>query len=250
MGQPSAVYQVAEAAEQGKTPNRLCLKKVTRSSTWAMTLTSKDSRLCEGVLRTSDRACRNLQQLQVLCEQRMPEQVPRYGLCSSAGEPQHEDHGASPVSGECPRFLLPGAVRRKEKRKPKQTTCKLFFAKIVSMMEWNPDYRYKLLGKLIHANRQYMIAFDLTATEVYQRTFPREGAKPKTSRTPVFPAGWQDQFSLPTKSISSPCRSTSLLVCDIFHQGHFCPRWEPKNTAQNTPCSRLRWSSHPRRCSP
>ena len=63
-------------------------------------------------------------------------------------------------------------------------------------MDWNPDYRYKLLGKLIHANGQYMIAFDLTATEVYQRIFP-EGAKPKTSRTPVFPAGWQDQFGLP-----------------------------------------------------
>lgn len=26
-----------------------------------------------------------------------------------------------------------------------------------------------------------------------------EGAKPKTSRTPVFPAGWQDQFGLPYK---------------------------------------------------
>ena len=86
----------------------------------------------------------------------------------------------------------------KGKRKPRQTTCKLFFAKIVSMMDWNPDYRYKLLGKLIHANGQYMIAFDLTATEVYQRIFP-EGAKPKTSRTPVFPADWQDQFGLPYK---------------------------------------------------
>lgn len=86
----------------------------------------------------------------------------------------------------------------KGKKKPKQTTCKLFFAKIVSMMDWNPDYRYKLLGKLIHANGQYMIAFNLTATEVYQRTFP-EDSKPKTSRTPVFPAGWQDQFGLPYK---------------------------------------------------
>lgn len=84
----------------------------------------------------------------------------------------------------------------KGKRKPKAVTCKLFFAKIVSLMDWNPNYRYKLLGRLIHANGEYLIAFDLSATEVYQRTFP-EGAKPKTSRTPVFPAGWQDQFGLP-----------------------------------------------------
>ena len=86
----------------------------------------------------------------------------------------------------------------KGKRKPKQTTCKLFFAKIVSLMEWNPDYRYKLLGRPIHANGHYMIAFDLNATETYQRTFS-EGVKPKTSKTPVFPAGWQDQFGLSYK---------------------------------------------------
>ena len=84
----------------------------------------------------------------------------------------------------------------KGKRKPKQTTCKWFFGKIVTMMDWNPDHRYKLMGKLIHANGQYLIAFDLTATEVYQRTFA-EGSKPRTSRIPIFPAWEQDHFGLP-----------------------------------------------------
>lgn len=82
------------------------------------------------------------------------------------------------------------------KRKVKQITCKLFFAKIFTLMEWNPDHRYKLLGKVIHANGEYLIAFDLTSTEVYQRVF-KDGEKPKVSRTPVFPIGWQDQFGLP-----------------------------------------------------
>ena len=86
------------------------------------------------------------------------------------------------------------------KRKPKQTTCKLFFAKIFSMMDWDPDYRYKLLGKLIHANGQYMIAFDLTATEMYRNTLT-PGNKPK-SRTPVYPESWQNQFGLPYKDHS------------------------------------------------
>ena len=84
----------------------------------------------------------------------------------------------------------------KGKRKPKPITCKLFFAKIVSLMNWNPKYRYKLLGRLIHSNGEYLIAFDLNAPEVYQRTFV-EGEKPKTSRTPVFPSEWQTQFGLP-----------------------------------------------------
>ena len=84
----------------------------------------------------------------------------------------------------------------KGKRKPKAITCKMFFAKIVSLMNWNPKYRYKLLGRLIHSNGEYLIAFDLNAPEVYQRTFT-EGEKPKTSRTPVFPSEWQTQFGLP-----------------------------------------------------
>ena len=82
------------------------------------------------------------------------------------------------------------------KRKPKQITCRIFFAKVVQLMEWNPDYRYKLLGKLIRSGEEYLFIFELTATEIYQRIL-REGDKPKTSRTPVFPAEWQNQFGLP-----------------------------------------------------
>ena len=38
------------------------------------------------------------------------------------------------------------------KRKPRQATGKFFFAKLFELMDWNIDYRYKLLGKVIHAN--------------------------------------------------------------------------------------------------
>ncbi len=81
------------------------------------------------------------------------------------------------------------------KRKPRTLTCKLFFAKMVDLMNWNPDYKYKLIGKLIQANGTMLIAFDLTATETYKRTIT-EGEKVKTSRVPVFPLEWQDQFGL------------------------------------------------------
>lgn len=82
------------------------------------------------------------------------------------------------------------------RRKPKQITCKIFFAKVFSLMGWNLDYRYKLLGRIIHARDEWLIAFDLTATEVYQRV-QKDGQKPKSSRTPVFPEGWKTQFGLP-----------------------------------------------------
>lgn len=94
------------------------------------------------------------------------------------------------------RDSFPWCYDSKGKKKPKQLTCKLFFAKIFTMMEWNPDFRYKLLGTVIHSKGEYLLAFDLSSTEVYQKTFV-EGEKPKASRTPVYPSGWQNQFGLP-----------------------------------------------------
>lgn len=84
------------------------------------------------------------------------------------------------------------------KRKPRSITGRLFFAKLVSLMSWNPDYRYKLLGKVIRQGDEYILLFDLTATEIYQRIY-RPGEKPRTSRKPVFPAEWQNQFGLPVE---------------------------------------------------
>ena len=52
------------------------------------------------------------------------------------------------------------------------------------------------MGKVIRSNQEYLLVFDLTATEVYQKTIV-EGQKPKASRTPVYPSEWKNQFGLP-----------------------------------------------------
>ncbi len=84
------------------------------------------------------------------------------------------------------------------RRRPRQITCRIFYAKLAEMMQWNPVYRYKLLGKRITANSEQLYIFDLTATEVYQR-IRQEGGKVRNSRTPVFPSEWQNQFGLPVE---------------------------------------------------
>ena len=94
------------------------------------------------------------------------------------------------------------------KRKPKYMTCRIFFAKVFQMMEWNPDYRYKLLGKLIKSGDEYLFIFDLSATEIYKRYI--DGEKTKTSRIPMFPAEWQNQFGLPIEE------HRKLLQVNIF----------------------------------
>ena len=98
--------------------------------------------------------------------------------------------------GENERGAFQWCTMSKGKRQPRQSTCTLFFLKMFDMMHWNPDHRYKLLGNIIRANGEYLIAFDLTSTEVYQKTYDEEGAKATTSRTPVYPIGWQNQFGM------------------------------------------------------
>lgn len=83
-------------------------------------------------------------------------------------------------------------------RNPRQITGRVFSAMIVRLMDWNPDYRYKLLGKIIRSGDERLIVFDLTAAETYIRTV-RDGEKPRTSRKPVFPAEWENQFGLPVE---------------------------------------------------
>lgn len=84
------------------------------------------------------------------------------------------------------------------KRSPKQITCRMFFAKVLSLMDWNPNYRYKLLGKLIHSDNELLFVFDLTSPEIYKRTIKEDG-KTTTSRTPAYPEDWKNQFGLPVE---------------------------------------------------
>lgn len=90
------------------------------------------------------------------------------------------------------------ATNSRGRRRARQVSCRLFFAKVFSLMGWNLDNRYKLLGRIIHANDEWLIAFDLSATEIYQRV-SKDGEKTRTSRRPIFPESWKNQFGLPYK---------------------------------------------------
>lgn len=82
------------------------------------------------------------------------------------------------------------------KRNPKQITCRMFFAKVISLMNWDPNLRYKLLGKLIRSGGELLFVFDLNNAETFDRTI-KENGKVSTSRQPIFPKEWQTQFGLP-----------------------------------------------------
>lgn len=83
-----------------------------------------------------------------------------------------------------------------DKRAPRQITCRMFFAKVISLMEWNPNCRYKLLGKLIKSGSDFLFLFDLTNVETFERTIKDDG-KSAASKIPIYPESWKNQFGVP-----------------------------------------------------
>lgn len=63
------------------------------------------------------------------------------------------------------------------KRTPKQIPCRIFFTKILSLMEWDAACRYRLYGESIRSGGEFLFTFDLCRPEIT--------ASPKKDRTPA-----------------------------------------------------------------
>ena len=111
-----------------------------------------------------------------------------------------------------------------EKRTPKQITCRIFFAKVFTLMGWDPNHRYKILGKLIKTKKEMVFVFDLTGHEVYDRKIGEDG-KRKSSRIPKYPAEWRNQFGVPVSD-----HEGSLLINIFDESAVFGMEKDPKGT--------------------
>ncbi len=120
-----------------------------------------------------------------------------------------------------------------EKRSPKQITCKIFFAKVFSLMGWDPKDRYKLLGKLVQTKKDILFVYDLTSPEVYKRNLGEDG-KLKSSRVPNYPSNWQNQFGVPVTE-----HEGSLIVSVFKDSAVFGLEKDPKGTTKNEVLSNI-----------
>ena len=78
------------------------------------------------------------------------------------------------------------------RRYASQRTGEPFVLIICKLMGWNPDYRYKILGKKNKANGEDVLVFDLTVAQVFEKHAPGENGK--GSRRAIMPAGWNGSF--------------------------------------------------------
>ena len=80
-----------------------------------------------------------------------------------------------------------------KKRKPKTITCRIFYAKLMNLMNWNPQYRYKILGKLVRTATDTLFVFDLSSAQ----TFISSKKDDPNSRKAMYPEEWKNQFGVP-----------------------------------------------------
>ena len=83
-----------------------------------------------------------------------------------------------------------------KKRLPKQISCPIFSAKMQTLMNWTPEFKYKLLGKLLDTGKQMIFVFDLTTPEIF---IPSD-SDARLSRKATYPAEWQNQFGIPVST--------------------------------------------------
>ncbi len=86
--------------------------------------------------------------------------------------------------------------KRQEKKVPRKILCRLFCAKLFSLLGWIPDYKYKLQGNLVKHEGQFLLLFDFTETEVYTPIEKNEDGT-KKKQNPYYPQDWKDSFGLP-----------------------------------------------------
>ena len=80
------------------------------------------------------------------------------------------------------------------KRYSSQRSGEYFVLTLCRLMNWNPDYRYKILGRMVEANGKPVVAFDLNSYECFPKTTSEDGKK-VSSRRAIFSSGeWNGHF--------------------------------------------------------
>ena len=92
-----------------------------------------------------------------------------------------------PDTPDCLRWASGGGDAEMKSR---DMTCKVFAAKIFDLMQWDTQYRYKILGKPATCDGEFLFLFKLNDFELFL------GGKQKSS---YLPSEWRDYFGVPAE---------------------------------------------------
>jgi len=80
------------------------------------------------------------------------------------------------------------------KRYASQRTGDIFVMMLCEMMGWDPDYRYKIIGRLVHSKGHSLIVFDLMTYNCYPKAASEEGGSAARKKTAFPIEKWNGRF--------------------------------------------------------
>lgn len=98
-----------------------------------------------------------------------------------------------PCSEETKDSFRWNAVGKDGKIRPKIISCKEFYDRIMKLMDWNPECRYRIMGKLMRTKTECIFVFDLKDAEIFQKG--KRGDR--GSRKAIYPQEWNTGFGVP-----------------------------------------------------
>lgn len=87
-------------------------------------------------------------------------------------------------------------------RKPRKVTCRLFIAKLLELMNWNVECRYRIVGDIVSTDTERLMLFDLNSAESILSLKGHMKAIAPTKNVSEFPKEWQDDFGLTVEEYS------------------------------------------------
>jgi len=115
---------------------------------------------------------------------------------------------------------------------PKRIVCKIFFSKVMELMKWNLNCRYRLTGKAIQTDQDILLIFDLNTPEIFVYPAPKDGQK-KNHWIETFPIEWKDQFGIPAKQHKDDLH---IDVFDKYALFSIQQKEQSENTDSETKC--------------
>lgn len=84
------------------------------------------------------------------------------------------------------------AKTKNGRRYATQRTGLPFVLSLCKMMDWDPDCRYKVMGKKMYAKGEAILAFDLMQAQPFRK--PDVTEKSTAAKRPVLPFNWSGSF--------------------------------------------------------
>jgi hypothetical protein len=100
--------------------------------------------------------------------------------------------------GEFDKDSVKWSIIKDEKPRSRNIRAKIACAKLFQMMNWNINYRYKIMAVYQVLEGQRLIVFNLAECEMLvPEEIPKEDGTIKTKRNKVYPIDWEKSFGSP-----------------------------------------------------